>query len=162
MSATFPPAAQICRASTSPSPRDPPVMRTTLSRKEKRCVRITRAIAHAPKRRAPASSKTRTFISATYSPARETSQQAAAKDKFAATNPPCGGLPWNVAVPCTTSGCASTSWHLMLDAGATTRSLAPGKRLARFLDQTAGGGIDAIADVALHGGAVNVERGQPV
>src|SRR5437773_3867170 len=58
-SATLPPAAQIRRASTKPRPRDPPVMSTTLLRREKRSVRITRRASHAAKTRATASRKKR-------------------------------------------------------------------------------------------------------
>src|SRR6266550_773646 len=58
-SATLPPAAQICRANTRPSPRDPPVMSTTLSVSEKRSVRIIRRASQAAKTRATASRKKR-------------------------------------------------------------------------------------------------------
>src|SRR4029453_5091691 len=57
--ATLPPSAQICRASTRPRPRDPPVIRTTLLLNEKRSVRITRRARHAAKTRATASRKKR-------------------------------------------------------------------------------------------------------
>src|SRR5437588_9573618 len=58
-SATLPPAAQICRASTKPSPRDPPVMSATLLLREKRSVRIIRRASHAAKTRTTASRKKR-------------------------------------------------------------------------------------------------------
>src|SRR6266480_2779170 len=58
-SATLPPAAQIRRASTKPRPRDPPVMSTTLLRREKRSVRITRRASQAAKTRETARRKKR-------------------------------------------------------------------------------------------------------
>src|SRR6266487_1877814 len=58
-SATLPPAAQICRANTKPSPRDPPVMSATFLLREKRRVRIIRRASQAPKTRATASRKKR-------------------------------------------------------------------------------------------------------
>src|SRR5947207_15120310 len=50
------------RASTSPSPRDPPLIRATLSRNVYRAVRITRAAMQPPSKKAPAPRQTRVFI----------------------------------------------------------------------------------------------------
>src|SRR6266566_6822336 len=62
-SATLPPSAQICRASTKPRPRDPPVISATLFFREKRCVRIRRRTSHGMKSCATASKRTRSMIS---------------------------------------------------------------------------------------------------
>ena len=63
--ATFPAWLQMCRASTRPSPRDPPLIRATLSRNVYFAVRRTRAVIQPPNKRAPAPSQTRVFICTT-------------------------------------------------------------------------------------------------
>src|SRR5437762_13803324 len=46
--ATFPPSLEICRARIRPSPREPPLIKTTLPANEKR-VRHDREASHAPR-----------------------------------------------------------------------------------------------------------------
>src|SRR5438067_10837242 len=58
-SATLPPAAQIWRANTRPSPRDPPVVSAILLVREKRSVRIIRRASQAAKTKATARRKKR-------------------------------------------------------------------------------------------------------
>src|SRR5947208_1889762 len=47
-SATFPPSLEICRAKIRPSPREPPLIRTTFPANEKR-LRHAREVSHAPR-----------------------------------------------------------------------------------------------------------------